>query len=983
MVRWGERWQVPDYDLTRLGSRAFEQLIVSLGRLELSGAMQVFGDGPDGGREAALDGTIEWTGDSKLFKARATAWSGYTVIQAKFQTKPKPEPRDNALWLQNEISREIAGWVHAAKNRTRERLPDYLIFVTNIDLSPVARTGGIDVLTRFVRNKLEDFDTTRHGLHVKDFAIWHADQVRSMIDAHQEVRWANPGLLTVGDAFSLLGSSQVPIGAMEHRDPLRQELIRSVRLDRHVRLSQSGGPSDGVLWLDDIAIDLPALIDEDPGAAVHAVARILEIGECNLKRHHPDRIKRPSVVVVGGPGQGKSTLSQLIAQAYRTALLGPMTLGPDAREIVAGTEAALARLGLPVPGNRRWPVRVDLAKYAEMLSAGSEKSLLRWISEEIEKRTDQELTPSQLNQWLRSWPWALILDGLDEVPDAAMRRTLYQAIDALLGTADDCDADLLVVITTRPIGYNERFDPARFEHLHLQRLPAADAVGYAKRIVARRFSDDPEMLAKVAERLSDASSDPTTSKLMETPLQVMIMSFIVEKHPNLPPDRFTLFDFYYTTVFDREGAKDIPIAKFLIANRGRVDRLHEQVALNLQVDSETAEGAEASMALHELRGLALGQLRDRGYEADEAEAVARKLETAAMMRLVLLTPRADGVGFEVRSLQEYMAARALAEGADHEALERLALTAHSPHWRNTWLLAAGKLVKSERFEKLLIQLLGAVDTDPHRLAGRFPTGPLLAADILGDNLALNRPGFEGALVARMLSVIDHPAMIGVGSVATGALNAAAKSRYRQKVYDRIAAAASAGVARRAAAANLLFAMRSITRSPGALASIRNTLGKLNLCEIENTAVNQWVQACRTSRTGAGDRTDGLIAVASYMTEAAAAAGYDQQFVEALRRALDELCDTWVERRRAGSVEVCVPTRMYAGNPHLMLALLRDLESACALEDVLASVPACDWTIEAAVGVYLKPALDRLPVGAAVKSHIEDAKAHEADLGQHW
>jgi hypothetical protein len=49
---------VPDYELTRLGSRAFEQLVVSLCRSELGRGVQVFGDGPDGGREATFDGTI-------------------------------------------------------------------------------------------------------------------------------------------------------------------------------------------------------------------------------------------------------------------------------------------------------------------------------------------------------------------------------------------------------------------------------------------------------------------------------------------------------------------------------------------------------------------------------------------------------------------------------------------------------------------------------------------------------------------------------------------------------------------------------------------------------------------------------------------------------------------------------------------------------------------------------------------------------------
>lgn len=972
-----------DYDLTRIGPRAFEQLIVSLARCELGAAMQVFGDGPDGGREAVFDATISWTGASSGLSTTVDSWSGYTVIQAKFQVKPKRTPHDDAVWLQNEIGREIDGWIKAAEKHTRTRLPDYLIFVTNVELSPVAKTGGIDLLTKFVRNKLSSSDTTDTGLRVRNFAIWHADQIRSMIDAHQGVRWAYPGLLTVGDILSSLGTGEVPIGTMAHQDPLRQELIRSVSLDRRVRLSQAGGPGDGSVWLDEIAIDLPAHVDQDPETAVNAVGHILQLGECNLKRNLPDRIKRPNLVVVGGPGQGKTTVSQLIAQAYRAALLGEMTLGPQATEIVECTRAALARLGLAVPGNRRWPVRVDLAKYADSLGAGGEKSLLRWISEEIHKRTDQQISPSQLHQWLRAWPWALILDGLDEVSLLEMRRKLYDEIDALLATADDVDADLLLVITTRPIGYDERFPQATFEHVHLRRLPTQDAVQYAQTIVARRFGEDREMCRNVTQRLREASQDPVTSRLMQTPLQVMIMSFVVEKYPNLPPDRFTLFDFYYTTVYDREGAKDIAIARFLIENRVRVDRLHEQVALSLQVDSETAEGAEASMSPQALRSVARRQLEERGYTTDAAEKAARQLETAATTRLVLLTPRDEGVGFEVRSLQEYMAARALAEGSDADVVERLRVIAHSPHWRNTWLLAAGKLVTSERFEKQLNKLLGDVDNDPRRLARCYPTGPLLAADMLGDNLALGRPGFEAALVARLLSILEQPPVVGVQAAAQAMLDAASGPHHRERVYERLGSAGTAGLARRAAAGHLLATMRKITRSNGALASIRIAARRIELTEIEERAVTQWDAASRNIPLTPPKSGVERIEVAVYLCESAGRAGYPPPLPEELRGALAALGEAIVERVREGESEVCVPARALAGDPQAMIARLSDIEFAAALQDILASVPASHWVIAALVGWFLKPALDRLPVGAEITRLLDEAKRGEADAGPAW
>jgi hypothetical protein len=83
--------------------------------------------------------------------------------------------------------------------------------------------------------------------------------------------------------------------------------------------------------------------------------------------------------------------------------------------------------------------------------------------------------------------------------------------------------------------------------------------------------------------------------------------------------------------------------------------------------------------------------------------------TAATKRLVLLVPAEhDTVAFEVRSLQELMAGRALSVGTEEEIRERLYLTATSPHWRNTWVFAAGRTFAdgSDRSRDLVVTIAG-------------------------------------------------------------------------------------------------------------------------------------------------------------------------------------------------------------------------------------------------------------------------------------
>jgi len=961
---------VPDYDLTRLGSRAFEQLVVALARKELGPGVQVFGDGPDGGREATFEGTINWSATSQDVADSPDVWSGYTVLQAKFQVKPKGSPHADGLWLQGQISSEIAGWVNAARLRTRTRLPDYLIFVSNVDLSPMAKTGGIDTLAQFVRKKLADNSTLRSGLTVKGFAIWHADQLKSMLDAHQDVRWAFPGLLTVGDVLSMLDHDVVSIGSLNARDPLREELVLSLKDDRWIRLSQSGGPGDAKLWLDDIAIDLPALLD---GASVRAVGHVLEVGDTVLRQRQPDRVRRPNVVVVGGPGQGKSTLSQLIAQAYRVAMLTDADPAPSAQEIVEGTKAALARLGLPVPANRRWVTRVDLAKYAEELASGSDTSVLRWISSRLSKRTDRDITPNSLRQWLRAWPWALILDGLDEVPSQRARRLVYDKLNEFHTLAEDQDADLLLVVTTRPTGYDERLPDSHFQHLELQQLPPEEAAAFAQRITDKRFTNDDVMRARVAERMLEASRSEMTVRLMETPLQVTIMSFIVEKYPTLPPDRFTLFDLYYKTMCEREIAKDIPAARFLSQHRVQVDRLHERVGLTLQVTSERADGAEAVLSLEQLHDLAVDRFVLRGFDAEQADEYAVDLVRAATNRLVLLVPREGGVGFDIRTLQELMAAKALSEGDDREVMSRLQLIAHHPHWRNTWLLAAGHLLlTSERFEKRLLDLLKRLDTDTYRLNARFPTAPTLAADLLQDNLAVHRPAFERGLIQRVLAGLERPPAVELRRLGAALLGIAG-TPYRSVVFERLASSASGGSAARAAAVLVLFDMHKRTSDGGPRSSIEITQKKIALTMPELEAVMQW-EALRDH----DDHVVGAQDLAAHLEEIVKDPRLTDEEVVLLRRGLSALSGSRF-RLSQEDPDTAVPVNLRISNTELLLDALASETIATSLEMALEALPATQWAIESMLGAAVKPAQNRRPVGDDLLRAVSDAEAYSAEI----
>ena len=93
---------------------------------------------------------------------------------------------------------------------------------------------------------------------------------------------------------------------------------------------------------------------------------------------------------------------------------------------------------------------------------------------------------------------------------------------------------------------------------------------------------------------------------MKTPLQVLIMTIILERIGNLPPDRYQLFWRYYDTIYDRETAKNTTLASLLTQHRGSITQLHEAVGLTLQVRAETSGDSRALLPLPDLHRLADG-----------------------------------------------------------------------------------------------------------------------------------------------------------------------------------------------------------------------------------------------------------------------------------------------------------------------------------------------------------------------------------------
>jgi hypothetical protein len=762
---------VRDYPLEELGPRAFEQLAVALSLKVLGSGVEAFGSGPDGGREATYIGPVNWSATSGF---GAGSWEGYVVIQAKQREHPS-DPQGNATWLARQIEDEFDRWT--SEESKRGKFPQYIIFVTNVRLSSTAGTGGIDSLNELIRKRVHGDGTGRaralKARGLRDWKIWHRDQINALLTVEDGIRRAFPAMLTAGDILARLRALPGFVDIEQLQPLLVAHARNTLKHERWVNFSEAG--NDTRQSVENVIIDVNA--GGSDGRQTTALAEIIRQGDTVLRNSMLPPGEPRHIVLTGNPGNGKSTISRFITQVYRARFIASDAPDGPARQVVDATSAALARLGLHLPLNRRWPLRVDLTDLADDLGPSGGKSLLRWLSERVSRRAEIDVTPATLKQWLRCWPWLLVLDGLDEVTSPQVRRRVLDEIESFVEDADEEDADLLVVLTTRPTGYTERISPGHFSQFDLKYLDSETAARYGKLVTSRRLADDPDRRDRVLARFGKQLADPAMSRLMKTPLQVLIMTIILERIGNLPADRYQLFWRYYETIYDRETGKPTTLASLLTTHRGSITQLHESVGLTLQVRAETVGDSRALLPLPDLHRLAMARLQQLGHEAGPGvTTLADKIVAAATQRLVLLVAGPDeSVTFEVRSLQELMAARALTDAPDEEISRRLHVTAQSPHWRNTWVFAAGRLFAEgpDHRRDLVVKTVESADAEPGWPAWLCPVGPTLAAELLDDGLAVTTPKWQRRLIDVALRSLTGPVPHDLLSIARGLSSAAA------------------------------------------------------------------------------------------------------------------------------------------------------------------------------------------------------------------
>lgn len=389
-----------------------------------------------------------------------------------------------------------------------------------------------------------------------------------------------------------------------------------------------------------------------------------------------------NIVVLGGPGSGKSTLSKYIASTTAQREGGPVPLLLTVRDWIA-------------EGKREHLLDMAARQAAVSLSVRTDRAALEALCERGNV--------------------LLIVDGVDEAADPAVRRALRDQLHGFVAAYPRVP----VLVTSRIAGYHEvPLDDEDFIELTLEPFDDEALEQFVRRWYDLVEDDPAARLRKRVDLLHALEVEPRAKELARNPLLATLIGRVHFSHAQLPGDRAKLYGLIIELLlitWPAERKRELPEL------HGTVQQpMLEKLALRLQEQRASAEdrGAQAEVLVDivqfesMLEELLAERLPERS--APERRHLSHRWSKWLVEGSGLLQEHQPGrLGFLHLSLMEYMAGRALFErtlGGGYEAIAGLVVQRYGQAvWRETLLLMLGSENKKSELGHAVVKRLLAND----------------------------------------------------------------------------------------------------------------------------------------------------------------------------------------------------------------------------------------------------------------------------------
>ena len=464
------------------------------------------------------------------------------------------------------------------------------------------------------------------------------------------------------------------------------------------------------------------------------------------------------LVLLGDPGSGKTTFVNFVALCLAGEALGKPEANlallqaplPPEKEDDAADEKKAKATPQPWDHGVLIPVRVILRDFAvrglpESGKTASARDLWNFIVAELERASLADFAEF-LHQELLETGGILLIDGLDEVPEADQRRIqIKQAVEDFTASFSKCR----ILVTSRIYAYQKQdWKLNGFKDTVL----APFTPGQIKRFVDHWYayigrlrglhSEDVQGRAELLKRAIE--NNDRLQALAERPLLLTLMASLHSwRGGSLPEHREKLYDDTVELLLDWwERPKLVPdsegryrllqpsLAEWLRVDKDKIRKFLNTLAFQVHASQDDLVGT-ADIAEDDLV-CGLMQL------SPERDLRPGLLIDFLSQRAGLLIPRGHKIyTFPHRTFQEYLAACYLTDEDYPDKLAELAL-ADPERWREVTLLAGAKAARGSVSSIWLLVEALCEENPPDTISAAKPVwGALFAGQVLAESTDLS------------------------------------------------------------------------------------------------------------------------------------------------------------------------------------------------------------------------------------------------------
>lgn len=714
------------YLFENLSSERFQELCQVLVLKEFPGVQCLPVNQPDGGRDI-----LSWENVRLLNTASVV----FQVKQTKNKSAKDPVKEIRAL-----ISKE-----KQKIEKLIERGMERYILITNIKGSAHLDGGTIDK----VRQLLAD------NISVPSQCWWY-DDIARRVELDINTKWSYPEILDGQDILNCALYMTINENLELRKSAINAYLADQYEIDNEVKFKQIDLQNRLVELYTDVSISPKSYdkksrvirkvlnifrMDEFSRNAMFGKEEVESVGVATflLSKLVQENIER--VLLEGGPGQGKSTVSQYICQVNRVKLLKK---GVDLKYLPDSIKAFPTRL----------PFKVDLRHVADWVNKSdpygfaTSKQLFeqKWVKSLEVFLVWHIMYHSQVDEFkvtdlfgvMKNSPVLLVFDGFDEIADMYTREEVISFINEGVNRLKQNCLSIQVIVTSRPSVFSDKysFPIELYPHFELCDLSKDQTKEYvAKWSKANRL--DRHEIRSIDKLVNDKLEMDHLRELAKSPMQLAIfISLLRTKGESLPNKRTALFDSYIGLFFDRESEK----SSIVRDNRDLIIELHKYLAWVIHSEAELFNNS-GIIDVENLKGKLKQFLENEGHQTNLAD----QLFDAVKDRVCALASRVQGTfEFEVQPLREYFCAKYLYETSPYSPAgnekknalpDRFHAISRNFYWQNVVRFFSGCLNKGEL--PMLVSELKDLNQDSLLRYTNYPK--LLTSQLLSDYVFTQYP----------------------------------------------------------------------------------------------------------------------------------------------------------------------------------------------------------------------------------------------------